>query len=56
MIVLLLVYEYWYRFDTIDNASAYLTGQSISNISYNPISGLATVTSVDAWTKSKKLE
>ena len=34
----------------LDNASAYLTGQAIpiSNISYNPTSGLATVTSVDA--------
>ena len=43
-------YKYWYRFDTIDNASAYLTGESIkiNNISYNPTSGLATVTSVDA--------
>ena len=34
----------------LDNASAYLTGQSIpiSNISYNPTSGLATVTSIAA--------
>ena len=34
----------------LDKASAYLTGQSvkINNISYNPTSGLATVTSVDA--------
>jgi hypothetical protein len=34
----------------LDNASAYLTGQAIpiSNISYNPTSGLATVTSIAA--------
>ena len=34
----------------LDDASAYLTGQSIpiSNISYNPTSGLATVTSIAA--------